>query len=148
MYCSWLCPAMPSSYWRYLTPQWGKEPDFIFINAPRQKGKIGLCHSMRLFHRHRVMKIQPCSPVLSLAESTAKAFCRLFLWSFKGKSINHFLWHSQKIFSFSYSTSFSKPIYRDGPCGGFRWNDERSGLFADGWAWLWGGGRSDGEHFI
>ena len=30
------------------------------------------------------------------AESVAKAFCRLFLWSFKAKNINRFLWHSHK----------------------------------------------------
>ena len=53
---------MPPSYWRYLTPQWGKEPDFIFINTSRQKGKIWLYHSMRLFYLHSVVKIQPCSP--------------------------------------------------------------------------------------
>ena len=100
---------MPSSYWRYLTPQWGKEPDFIFINAPRQKGKIGLCHSMRLFHRHRVMKIQPCSPVLSLAESTAKAFCRLFLWSFKGKASTIFYDTAKKFLVFRIPLPFPSP---------------------------------------
>ena len=47
-----------------------------------------------LFHLHSTVKIRPFYP---LAESTAKAFCWLFLWSFKEKSINHFLWHSQKI---------------------------------------------------
>ncbi|WP_308771069.1 hypothetical protein, partial [uncultured Bilophila sp.] len=34
-------------------------------------------------------------PVFPLAGSTAKAFFRLSLWSFKEKSINHFLRHSQ-----------------------------------------------------
>ena len=29
-----------------------------------------------------------------LAESITKEFCWLFLWNFKEKSINHFLWHS------------------------------------------------------
>ena len=33
-------------------------------------------------------------PVFPLAGSTAKAFFRLSLWSFKEKSVNHFLWHS------------------------------------------------------
>ena len=50
-----------------------------------------LCHSMQLFHLHSMVKIQPFSPVFPLAESTAKVFCRLFLWNFKEKSINHFL---------------------------------------------------------
>ena len=46
---------------------------------------------MRLFHLHSTVKIQPFSPAFPSAESTAKAFCRLFLWIFKEKSINHFL---------------------------------------------------------
>ena len=50
-----------------------------------------LCYSMWLFHLHSTVKIQPFSPVFPLAESLAKAFCRLFLWNFKGKSIRHFL---------------------------------------------------------
>ena len=53
-----------------------------------------LCHSMWLFHLHSMVKIQPFSPVFPLAESTAKVFCRLFLWNFEEKSINHFLWYS------------------------------------------------------
>ena len=53
-----------------------------------------LCYSLWLFHLHSEVKIQPFSPVFPLAESIAKAFCRLFLWSFKEKSINHFLGHS------------------------------------------------------
>ena len=54
---------------------------------------FGLCYSMMwLFHLHSTVKIQPFSG-FPLAGLTAKAFCRLSLWSFKEKSINHFLWH-------------------------------------------------------
>ena len=49
---------------------------------------------MWLFHLHSVVKIQPFSPVFLLAEYRAKAFCRLSLWNFKEKGINHFLEHS------------------------------------------------------
>ena len=38
-------------------------------------------------------------PVFPLAESMAEAFFWLFLWIFKEKSINHFLWQIQSIFS-------------------------------------------------
>ena len=38
--------------------------------------------------------IQPVSPAFLLAGFLAKAFCRLFLWNFKGKSISPFLWPS------------------------------------------------------
>ena len=48
------------------------------------------CYGLRLFHLHSAVKIQPFSPVFPLAGATAKAFCRLSLWSFKEKSINHF----------------------------------------------------------
>ena len=34
-------------------------------------------------------------PVFPLAGSTAKAFCWLFLWKFKEKSISHFLWYKR-----------------------------------------------------
>ena len=51
---------------------------------------------MWLFHFHSTVKIQPFSPVFSLAGSTAKACCRLSLWSFKEKRINCFLWHSHE----------------------------------------------------
>ena len=53
-----------------------------------------LCYGLWLFHLHSVVKIQPFSPVFLLAEYRAKAFCRLSLWNFKEKSINHFLEHS------------------------------------------------------
>ena len=46
---------------------------------------------MWLFHLHSVVKIQPFYPFFPLAGTTAKAFCRLSLWNFKEKSINHFL---------------------------------------------------------
>ena len=52
---------------------------------------IRLCYSLWLFHLHSVVKIQPFSPVFPLAGATTKAFCRLILWNFKEKSINHFL---------------------------------------------------------
>ena len=44
------------------------------------------CYSLWLFHLHSMVKIQPFSPVFPLAGSTVKAFCRLFLWSFKEKT--------------------------------------------------------------
>jgi len=46
---------------------------------------------MLLFHFHSAVKIQLFSPVFPSAGTTAKAFCRLSLWSFKEKSINHVL---------------------------------------------------------
>ena len=46
--------------------------------------------SMWLLHLHNTVKMQPFSPTFPLAESIAKAFCRLFLWNFKEKSISHF----------------------------------------------------------
>ena len=49
-----------------------------------------LHHGMWLFHPHSAVKIQPFYPVFPLAESIADVFCRLFLWSCKEKSINHF----------------------------------------------------------
>ena len=51
----------------------------------------GSVYSMYLFYLHSVVKIQPFSPVFPLAGTTVKAFFRLSLWSFKEKSINHFL---------------------------------------------------------
>ena len=57
----------------------------------KQFGSVIVCG---LFHLHSVVKIQPFSPVFLLAEYRAKAFCRLSLWNFKEKSINHFLEHS------------------------------------------------------
>ena len=48
--------------------------------------KVWLCHSMWLFHLHSAVKIQPFSLVFPLAGSTAKAFYRLILWSFKEKA--------------------------------------------------------------
>ena len=43
-------------------------------------------YSMWSFHLHSVVKIQPFSPVFPLAGTTAKAFFRLSLWSFKEKA--------------------------------------------------------------
>ena len=45
-----------------------------------------ICHGMWLVHLHSTVNIQPFSPVFPLAGSTAKAFCRLSLWSFKEKA--------------------------------------------------------------
>ena len=64
------------------------------LTCVRRGHFIWPCQSMWLFHLHSAVKIQPFSPVFPLAESIAKAFCRLFLWNFKEKSINPFLWCS------------------------------------------------------
>ena len=71
---------------------------FIFARNPafqlseiRNKYFRRLCYGIWLFYLHSTLKIQPFSPVFPLAGSTAEAFCRLSLWSFKEKSINHFL---------------------------------------------------------
>ena len=50
-----------------------------------------LCYRLWLFHLHSAVKIRPVSPVFPLGGATAKAFFRLSLWSFKEKSISHFL---------------------------------------------------------
>ena len=62
---------------------------------------LWLCHSIWLLHLYNTVKIQTFSQDFPLAESIAKAFCRLSLWNFKEKSINHFLGHS-----LSYTTEF------------------------------------------
>ena len=49
---------------------------------------------MWLFHLHSAVENTTFFPVFPLAESRAKVFCRLFLWNFKEKGINHFLGHS------------------------------------------------------
>ena len=51
---------------------------------------IWLCYSMWLFHLHSSVKIQPFSSVFPLVGSTAKAFYRLSLWSFKKKASTAF----------------------------------------------------------
>ena len=53
---------------------------------------------MWLLHLHSAVRIQ-LFPVFPLAESMAEAFFWLFLWILKEKSINHFLWQIQSIFS-------------------------------------------------
>ena len=66
---------------------------------------LRLCYGLWLFHLHSAVKIQPFSPVFPLAGSTAKAFCRLSLWSFKEKTSTIF-----------YNTAInimSIPIYLD-----------------------------------
>ena len=52
------------------------------------------CYSMWLFHLHSAVKNRAFFQFSPLGGSTAKAFFRLFLWIFKEKSVNHFLWHS------------------------------------------------------
>ena len=52
-------------------------------------------------HFRSAVKIQTFSQVFPLAGSIAKAFFRLFLWNFKEKNINHFLWHSHFYFRHS-----------------------------------------------
>ena len=58
--------------------------------------QIWRCHSMCSLHPHSTVDIQPFSPVFPLADFMAEAFCWLFPWNFKEKSINHFPWHSLK----------------------------------------------------
>ena len=69
------------------------EQNFLFTTPPIHRFSW-LCHGIRLLHFHSAVKIRPFSPVFLLAESTAKAFCRLILFDFKEKSINHFLRHN------------------------------------------------------
>ena len=52
---------------------------------------------MWLFHLHSAVENTAFFPVFPLAGYTAKVFSRLFLWSFKEASINHF-----------YNTAFKK----------------------------------------
>ena len=59
---------------------------------------IWLCYSMWLFHLHSSVKIQPFSSVFPLVGSTAKAFYRLSLWSFKKKHQPFFM--TQSLISF------------------------------------------------
>ena len=82
-------------YGWYIHPTWWTCSAFIQISswlAPWLK-HLAL-HSIRLFHFRSTVKIRPFFPIFLLAESTAKAFCRLILFDFKKKSINHFLWHN------------------------------------------------------
>ena len=58
------------------------------------KPKLSALSWHEVVHFRSAVKIQTFSKVFPLAGSTAKAFCRLFLWNFKEKSINHFLGHS------------------------------------------------------
>ena len=72
-----------------------------------------LCHSIWLLHLYNIVKIQTFSQSFPLTEFIAKAFCRLFLWNFKEKSINRFLWHSpsrKQASTIFYGTAF--PIGR------------------------------------
>ena len=62
------------------------------------KGSIIVCSCFISIVR---WKYSLFSPVFFLAEYRAKVFCRLFLWNFKEKNINHFLWHSHFYFRHS-----------------------------------------------
>ena len=52
-----------------------------------------LCHSMWLFYLYCTVTIRLFYLVFPLAESMAKAFCRLFLWNFKER-LCHSMWLS------------------------------------------------------
>ncbi|WP_302554443.1 hypothetical protein, partial [uncultured Bilophila sp.] len=69
---------------------------FQLESCINHKLKHSLIIYVWLFHLHNMVKMQPFYPVSPLSESIAEAFCWLFLWGFKEKSIDHFLWHSQK----------------------------------------------------
>ena len=65
--------------------------------CPRDMVKIysiNMPENMPRFCLRSMVNIRPFSPVFPLAEPVAKAFCRLFLWNSKEKSVSHFLWHS------------------------------------------------------
>ena len=62
--------------------------------------------SMRLFHLHSTVKIQPFSLAFPSTESAAKAFCRLFLWDFKEQAATIFYKHEP----FAFSMVFKKFI--------------------------------------
>ena len=47
---------------------------------------LWLCHSIWLLHLYNAVKMQTFSQDFPLAESRAKAFCRLSLWNFKEKT--------------------------------------------------------------
>ena len=64
------------------------------LTCVRRGHFIWPCLSMWLFHLRSAVKMQPFSPAFPLVESIAKAFCWLFLWDSKEKSINPFLWYS------------------------------------------------------
>ena len=61
------------------------------LSEIRNKYFRRLYYSIWLSYLHSALKIQPFSSVFPSAGSSAKAFCWLFLWSFKEKSVNHFL---------------------------------------------------------
>ena len=62
-------------------------------------------------------------PVFPLAGSTAKAFFRLFLWSFKKKSINHF-----------YNTAFWKGPVMVRDCAIMQQNNHQGLILGDNWS--------------
>ena len=102
-FISWsprLCRQSDRIYWNHLTIF--KSQRIIFDDFK------WLCSSLRLIKRkallsfmvvssHSVVKIQPFPSVFPLAKPMVKAFCWLFLWNFKEKSISHFLGHSLAI---------------------------------------------------
>ena len=51
---------------------------------------INMPENMPRFCLRSMVNIPPFSPVFPLAEPVAKAFCRLFLWNSKEKSVSHF----------------------------------------------------------
>ena len=69
------------------------EQNFLFTTPPIHRFSW-LCHGIRLLHFHSIVKNTDFFSSFLLAESTAKAFCRLILFDFKEKSINHFLRHN------------------------------------------------------
>ena len=57
----------------------------------------------------QLMKIQTFSPVFPPMDSILGAFYWLFLWSFKKKSINHFLWY--KLLPFQQAEWYVTAVY-------------------------------------
>ena len=83
---------------------------FCFRHSPKRrlwempdvsKPKLSALSWHEVVHFRSAVKIQTFSKVFPLAGSIAKAFFRLFLWNFKEKNINHFLWHSHFYFRHS-----------------------------------------------
>ncbi len=83
---------------------------FYFRHSPKRrlwempdvsKPKLLALSWHEVVHFRSAVDIRPFSPVFPLAGSIAKVFFRLFLWNFKEKNINHFLWHSHFYFRHS-----------------------------------------------
>ena len=76
-------------------------------------------YSMWSFHLHSVVKIQPFSPVFPLAGTTAKAFFRLSLWSFKEKAsiifyntAFQYIISTCNLYGKAFNFSFARPMWR------------------------------------